>query len=49
MGCACLFPTCLPPCQHYGTSPQAVETCKKASIKVFMVTGDHPITAKCVT
>ncbi|GLC55060.1 hypothetical protein PLESTB_000939400 [Pleodorina starrii] len=28
--------------------PEAVSTCKRASIRVFMVTGDHPITAKAI-
>ena len=28
--------------------PEAVETCKRASIRVFMVTGDHPITAVAI-
>eukprot|EP00897_Mesotaenium_endlicherianum_P000745 jgi/Mesen1/10671/ME000009S10460 len=27
---------------------EAVRTCKEASIKIYMVTGDHPITAKAV-
>jgi sodium/potassium-transporting ATPase subunit alpha len=28
--------------------PEAVEDCNKASIRVYMVTGDHPITAKAI-
>nr|CAH7743770.1 unnamed protein product [Callosobruchus chinensis] len=28
--------------------PDAVEKCRSAGIKVFMVTGDHPITAKAI-
>lgn len=28
--------------------PQAVAKCKRAQIKVFMVTGDHPITAQAI-
>ncbi len=27
---------------------QAVATCKRASVKVYMVTGDHPITARAI-
>ena len=29
-------------------APQAVTKCKTASVKVFMVTGDHPITAEAI-
>ncbi|EFJ52783.1 hypothetical protein VOLCADRAFT_78789 [Volvox carteri f. nagariensis] len=28
--------------------PEAVTTCKRASVRVFMVTGDHPITARAI-
>lgn len=28
--------------------PEAVEKCKEASVRVFMVTGDHPITAQAI-
>ncbi|GLI63034.1 hypothetical protein VaNZ11_005895 [Volvox africanus] len=28
--------------------PEAVATCKRASVRVFMVTGDHPITARAI-
>lgn len=28
--------------------PDAVEKCRSAGIKVIMVTGDHPITAKAI-
>ncbi len=28
--------------------PEAVEKCRSAGVKVIMVTGDHPITAKAI-
>ncbi|KAF0715748.1 Aste57867_3210 [Aphanomyces stellatus] len=28
--------------------PQAIETCHRAGVKVFMVTGDHPLTARAI-
>lgn len=28
--------------------PKAIETCKQAGIKIIMVTGDHPLTAKVI-
>lgn len=33
---------------HRPTVPDAVSKCRSAGIKVIMVTGDHPITAKAV-
>lgn len=28
--------------------PEAVENCRTAGIKVFMLTGDHPVTAESI-